>query len=369
MSAESPIMITEEPRVLDVEVDQAKAALYDEFVGEVIRTLSSHAADEAVYSLWKDPQVVNPTIRQRALATLTVPVGYQLPYAHPETSVVGLLITTEEVDGRHTRVLRDRMEHRPDLAEELAQGVLYWSRRVIADRKDGVTDAYRYDENARSYQRITQGVLPIVGVAVAKNLLESCPVGGFDGQNAPYDDILKDEGITGEWRYAAFEQWIARADEIRALSPWQGQQADKDDPVYIGMAWWLNYVQPERATEDTVYDSMVRYLEASVPQHKAYALAEHALAVADRIQDVCLQDVLLERHVSAGIGKIYPGVHILDEAGAERLRRLHTTMVQQGKTEIAAEVKDILDKYRVRTEQADQRMAPLRELYQQLKGE
>lgn len=286
-----------EPRVLGVEIDQVSAALYAEFA--VGRSL------DQVYALWRDPEVTNPTIRQRAVAVLTAPHGYKLPYPHNDQSLGRLLHIDEEVDGKQTNSLRERMKDTPELAKELAHGLLYWLEttggRIVGDTLDS-----RYD-----YQIAIQHLLPIVDEETADRLFAHYPVNdlvpywNMDTASGykPLQNLLCDRETPRKYKDIGLAKWfeIAEQEEHGTVQP-----REEHERAIKNMAEFVQTWTYGNSVDDDVYTAIVSFLESHTPADKTYVRGYLARQVAEHITDEGVRFNFAWRHVSVGpVDKFY----------------------------------------------------------------
>lgn len=280
-----------EPQVLGVEIDQESAALYAEFA-------EGRSLDQ-VYALWKDPEVTNPTIRQRAVAVLTAPHGYNLPYPHSDQSLGRLLHINEEVDGKQTNSLRERMKDTPELATELAQGLLYWLE-TTGGRIEGDTLDSRYD-----YQGAIQHLLPIVDEETADKLFAHYPVNDLEpywnmdtaSGYQPLVNLLYDREIPRKYKDIGLAKWfeVAEQEEQGTVQP-----REEHERAIKKMAKFIQTWTYGEGVDDDIHTAIVSFLESNTPADKTYVQGYVARQVAEHITDEDVRFNFAWRHVFVG---------------------------------------------------------------------
>lgn len=288
---EQYIATSPEPQVLGVEIDPESADLYAEFA-------DGRSLDQ-VYTLWKDPEVTNLTIRQRAVAVLTAPHGYNLPYPHSDQSLGRLLCINEEVDGKQTNSLRERMKDTPELATELAHGLLYWldttGGRIEGDMLDS-----RYD-----YQLAIQHLLPIVDEETADKLFAHYPVNDLEpfwnmdtaSGYQPLVNLLYDREIPRKYKDIGLTKWleVAEQEEQGTVHP-----REEHERAIKNMAEFVQTWTYGEGVDDDIHTAIVSFLESHTPADKTYLRGYVARQVAEHITDEDVRFNFAWRHVFVG---------------------------------------------------------------------
>jgi hypothetical protein len=246
----------QEPLVLGVEINHESAARYEDFA-------SGRSYDE-VYAVWGDPQVVNPTIRQRALAALTRPLNVVLPFASPEQSIARLLCIKEEVDGLETASLRSRLKAKPLLAEEMAAGVLYWYENLQVEAADQIPR-----------QSVIRELLPIVSKETANRLFDYFEINDIfpfytpDSSSGygPLMKLLSDPEIPGKYKDSALTSWMEIAEHEQEGSARPRQEYER---AIWAMANFISDSVYDRDVDDQTITTLVAFLEDHYPQGRTY---------------------------------------------------------------------------------------------------
>lgn len=280
-----------EPQVLGVDIDPASADLYAEFA-------QGRSIDQ-IYELWKDPEVTNPTIRQRAVAVLTAPHGYNLPFPHSAQSLGRLLHIDEEIDGKRTDSLRVRMANRPELAEELAHGLLYWLD-TTGGRIEGDTLDSRYE-----YQSAILHLLPIVDEETADKLFAYYPVNDIEpywnmdtaSGYQPITDLLYDREIPRKYKHAGLAKWleVAEQEETGSVQPREEHERAINKIAEFVQTW----TNGERV-DDVAQTALVAFLEDHTPEGETYVSGYVVSQVAEHIADEDLRFSFTWRHINKG---------------------------------------------------------------------
>lgn len=288
---EQEVATLPEPQVLGVEIDPASADLYAEFA-------EGRSLDQ-VYALWKDPEVTNPTIRQRAVAVLTAPHGYNLPYPHSDQSLGRLLHINEDIDGKQTSSLRERMADKPELATELAHGVLYWLE-TTGGRIEGDTLDSRYD-----YQSAIQHLLPLVDEETADKLFAHYPINDIQpywnmdtaSGYQPLTNILYDRNIPRKYKDIGLAKWfeVAEQEEQGTVQP-----REEHERAIKNMAEFVQTWTYGERVDDEVHTALVTFLESHTPADKTYVQGYVARQVAEHITDEDVRFSFAWRHVCVG---------------------------------------------------------------------
>jgi hypothetical protein len=291
---EQEVATLPEPQVLGVEIDQESAALYAEFA-------EGRSLDQ-VYALWKDSEVTNPTIRQRAVAVLTAPHGYNLPYPHSDQSLGRLLHINEEVDGKQTDSLRERMKDTPELATELAHGLLYWLD-TTGGRIEGDTLDSRYD-----YQSAIQHLLPIVDEETADKLFAHYPVNDLEpywnmdtaSGYQPLVNLLYDREIPRKYKDIGLAKWfeVAEQEEQGTVQP-----REEHERAIKNMAEFVQTWTYGEGVDDDIHTSIASFLESHTPAGTTYVEGFAARQVAEHITDEDVRFNFAWRHILVGPAK------------------------------------------------------------------
>ena len=301
---EQEVATLPEPQVLGVEIDPASADLYAEFA-------EGRSLDQ-IYALWKDPEVTNPTIRQRAVAVLTAPHGYNLPYPHSDQSLGRLLHIDEEVNGKRTNSLRERLSDRPELATELAHGVLYWLE-ITGGRIEGDTLDSRY-----YYQSAIQHLLPLVDEETADKLFAHYPVNDIEpywnmdtaSGYQPLVNLLYDREIPREYKDIGLSKWfeVAEQEEQGTAQPREEHERAISKMAEFVQAWTYG-----EGVDEEVHTAIVTFLEAHTPADKTYARGHVVRQVGEHITDEDVRFDFAWRHVLEGPEDDWGHFRIRDE--------------------------------------------------------
>lgn len=286
------VVTPEEPLVLGVAVDPVAAELYDRFA-------EGRSIDD-IYALWKDPAVVNPTLRQRAVASLSAPRGYEAPYPNPYQSIGRLLYIREEVNGEPTDSLRERLAERPELAEELSQGILYWLDKTGGKIAGDVPDS-RAD-----YQVAIRELLPLVGEDTADRLFSHFAVNDVEAYRDLEDEsgygaassLLVDQAISAKYKQACLDQWFSiasreEAGEAIPREPWE-RALDR----LKGFANEYGYYDD---VDSTVYTQVVRFIEQHSKDSSVYVHGAQVGKAAGHIEDESVKLSFALRHIDNDI--------------------------------------------------------------------
>ncbi|MEK7153241.1 MAG: hypothetical protein AAB834_04795 [Patescibacteria group bacterium] len=285
--------IFQEPQPLGVGIDAANAALWDEYMDQVNPSL------DGLYQLWQDPEITNPGIRQRAVAAMTAPREQELPYAHPDQSIGRLLNITDDVRGESTSSLRARLADRPELAQEVALGVLFWLN-ALKDRPSpakGSADP-RYD-----YQEAIQELLPLATKEVADELFAHFSINDIEpyynmdtaSGYRPAGKLLSDPDMPRRYKGACLAAWfkVARAELTGTELPreeWEG--AAKHLAEFIA-SWTYG-----KNVDDEMHTRIVGFLDANLPKDQRYVQEFAVGRVADHINHDNLRFWFTWRHIA-----------------------------------------------------------------------
>lgn len=281
----------QEPQPLGVEIDPESASLYAEFA-------EGRSLDQ-VYALWKDPEVTNPTVRQRAVAVLTAPHGYNLPYPHSDQSIGRLLNISEEVDGEKTISLRKRLADKPELAKELAYGLMYWLD-TTGGRIEGDTLDSRYD-----YQAAIQHLLPIVDEETADKLFAHYPINDLQpywNMNTasgyqPLVNLLYDAEVPRKYKDVGLAKWFEIAEqEVEGTT----QPREEHERAVNKMAEFVQTWTYGEGVDDEVQTSIVTFLESHIPTGDTYVKGHVVRQVAEHITDEDVRFKFAWRHIFVG---------------------------------------------------------------------
>lgn len=287
---EQEVVALPEPQVLGVEVDPASADLYAEFA-------EGRSLDQ-VYALWKDPEVTNSTIRQRAVATLTVPRGYDLPYPHSDQSIGRLLNIREEVDGEQTSSLRERIAGRPELATELARGVLYWLETTGGRVENDTIGSY-------DYQSAIQHLLPLVDEETADKLFAHYPINDIQPSRdmnivsgyRPLVNLLYDREVPRKYKDIGLTKWfdIAEQEEQGTIRPREERERVINKMTELVQTWTYG-----ENVDGEAHTAIVNFLETHIPADEAYVQGYVVRQVAEHITDENMRFNFALRHVFIG---------------------------------------------------------------------
>lgn len=280
-----------EPKPLGVDVDPSSAALYNEFA-------QGRSLDE-IYKLWKDPEVINPTIRQRAVTVLTAPYGYSLPYPHTDQGLGRLLNIREDIDGDSTFSLRKRLAGRVDLAEELAAGVLYWIQekggRIKGERLDSRSD----------YLSTILSLLPIVSDETADQLFAHFPINdleayrGWESESGyhPLTRVFLDTELPERFKIRSLESWFEVAEKEEAGHSLPRQEHER---ATIKMAQLVEVLGTVEADDQqkVIISAIVAFLEKVTPPASLYIKGYKVTDVASKIIDPDTRFSFAWRHIA-----------------------------------------------------------------------
>lgn len=297
-----------EPQPFGVEVNPDSAALYDEF--------ATGRNFDQVYGLWKNTEITDPTIRQRAVAVLTAPYGYDLPYPHTHQSLGRLLAITEEVDGQQTTSLRERIGDKPELAAELAQGVLYWLD-TTGGRIEGEIIDSRYE-----YFAAIRELLPVVDEETGDKLFAHYPINDLESYWSmddasgyrPLVNLLYDEGVPPKYKEAGVAKWfdIAKREESGEAQPREEHERATKTMAEFVQTWTFG----ERV-DDGIHTAVVSFLEGHVPANDTYVQGFAVGQVARHITDEDVRFKFAWRHIAVGPQEEYGQFRIDDAQGLE----------------------------------------------------
>ncbi|HEX3568138.1 MAG TPA: hypothetical protein VHT70_00485 [Candidatus Saccharimonadales bacterium] len=290
-SGEQQLPAPTEPQPLGVEINPDSAALYDEF--------AANRNFDQVYGLLRDEEITDPTIRQRAVTVLTAPHGYELPYPHSGQSLGHLLAIREEVNGQETTSLRKRVEERPELAAELAQGVLYW-----LDTTGGRVEGDLIDSRGE-YQSAIRELLPVVDEETGDKLFAHYPINDiepywdFDRASGyrPLVNLLYDEGVPRKYKEAGLAKWfdVAEREESGAAQPRAEHERAAKNMAEFVQTWTFG----ERVDAD-VHTAVVSFLEDHIPAGDTYVDGFATGQVAQHITDEDTRFKFAWRHIAIG---------------------------------------------------------------------
>lgn len=279
-----------EPQPLGAEIEPKSAALYEEFASSV-----EHRSLDEVYKLWKDLSVTNPTIRQRAVTVLTAPDGYELPYSHPDQSLSRVLDIDEKIDGQTTHSLRRRLTDKPQLAKELAAGLIYW-----LDTTSGRIEGADLDSRHVYFEAIRQ-LLPIVDEEIADKLFAHYPQPYEDMESEPdrqsLKNLLYDPGIPQRYKYIALAKLFNIAEqEVQAVSQLSEKHEKAIDTLVDIAHGWIY----DKDIDNDVYVVIIEFLESHIPVKNMYMRGYEVRRVAERINDEDIRFSFAWRHVFTG---------------------------------------------------------------------
>ncbi len=159
---------------------------------------------DQMYKIWKDGGVQSPTVRQFMVARLTAP-RTKLLDPSVDQAVGRILHIRDRVDAQPIDSLRERLDGRMDLADELVLGVSYWLRQgarapQILQRSIGTI---------RDYQSVMLAILPIASEARADALFEYYTAFGFEA----LESLICDQDIPQKYRDTSLANLLQTAEE------------------------------------------------------------------------------------------------------------------------------------------------------------
>lgn len=325
-----------EPQPLGVEIDSDSAALYAEFA-------EGRSLDQ-VYALWKDPEVTDPTIRQRAVAVLTAPYGYELPYPHSDQSLGRLLRINEEVEGKQTSSLRERLAYRPELTNELADGLLYWLDTTGGRIEDATLDS-RHD-----YQLAIRHLLPIVNEETAEKLFAHYPINDlepywnidFASGYQPLINLLYDREIPDKYKNIGLAKWfeIAEQEEEGAVEP-----REEHERAIKNMAEFVQTWTYSESVDDDIHTSIVSFIERRTPADTTYVQGFVTRQVAEHITDEDVRFNFAWRHVVVGSASDWSRFRINNDQDLAFIDWMREEAHKRGLPQFDAKADDLVQTY------------------------
>ena len=283
----------QEPQPLGAETDPKSALLWEEFAAGGKRSI------DEIYRLWVDPEVTNPTIRQRAVTILTAPNGYSLPYSHPDQSLGRFLGIDEEIDGERAQSLRKRLAKRPQLATEAAAGLLYW-----IETTGGQIDGAGIDSRP-SYLAAMLELLPIVDEETGDKLFAHYPINDLEsywtldsdsGYN-PLTYLLRDSAVPRRYKNIGLARWFDIAEqEIQGIA----QPRVEHEEAIRKMAEFAQTWTYGEDVDDEVHTAIIAFLEKNTPDGTTYVRPYTARQVEEHITDAGVRFNFAWRHVFIG---------------------------------------------------------------------
>ena len=287
---------SKEPKPLGVEVDPKKAALWDEFV-------KGRNLDD-IYYLWKDPDVTDPTIRQRAVTVLTAPEDIDLPFGHTDQGIGRFLAIEEEGTqeyansiGRKNSSLRVKLADRPELAEEVARGVLYW-----VEKTGGQARADTIDRRS-TYVRTILELLPIVDESTADELFVHYPFNdiqsfsNFESESGygPLRSLLSDSKVADKYKELGLRTWfeIADKEERGIIHP-----REEHEGAIKNMIEFVRTYTHGSKEKSNFYSAIIAFLERYYPTDDRYVHSYEIAQVADLITEEETRFNFVRRHIA-----------------------------------------------------------------------
>lgn len=327
-----------DPTPLGVTVDPQAAAKYDDYAAD--------AGFVEIYELWCDPQISNPTVRQRAVAALTAPYGYDLPYPHEGQSIGSLLRHTDTIRGEATHSLRRRLVGRTVLADEVAAGVLYWL--------DVTKDSDERDiANAReAYQTVILELLPIVNEEMADRLFKHYflndvqPFMDADDNSGynPLTKLLQDSQISTQMKETTLQWWfgVAEAELEGKRAPRQEHERAVDKMAQLLQTWSYS-----ETVDKAVFASMVTFLEEKTPEDLPYIMG-HAVGRVARHFAYASSGVRFsfgQRHILSEVSQDGGGFAI--ETGVDRqyVEWLRQVAAERGRSDFVKRAGELIDQF------------------------
>lgn len=330
-----------EPQPLGVAIDPEGALLYAEFA-------EGRSLDQ-VYALWRDPEVTNPTIRQRAVTVLTAPHGFQVPYPHSEQSIGRLLYIAEEVSGRPTSSLRERLAGRPELATELGRGLLYWLD-TTGGRIEGAMDS------RGEYQAAIQHLLPIVEPEIGDRLFahfslnDIVPYWNMDTASGyqPLVGLLYDRQIPHRYKDDALVRWfeVAEREEQGMTEPREEHERAIKTMADFVQSWTYG-----EGVDDGIHTTIISFLETHTPTGSAYVEGFAARQVAEHIIDEDVRFNFAWRHVVGGSDQDVGHFRVNNERDVAFVGWIREAARQRGITQFDAKAVALLEAYQAERQQ------------------
>lgn len=228
---------------------------------------------EDVHYLWSNTDLP-AGIRQRALAMLTSPgyVDRDFPYSMDTTFIREFLDFAKGNAADQPSELRQDITERPELVDELVDGVLFWiGQNDLMRDKD-------FNSPTGMYVDAIICLLPYASEAKAEELFAHFPKVLTAADQPTYDHestfknaqqntynytarLLGNPHVPGRYKDIALEQWIS------AIRTDKGQQADSFSAmdrltdVLIGMASGAEYID-NRTADPMIRDQIIGFMEA-----------------------------------------------------------------------------------------------------------
>lgn len=253
---------------------------------------------DQIYRVWRNSDTTASDVRDQAVAILTRPQEYELPYDYPKESIGRLLSITEEIEGEETASLRRRLESDPEIADELAEGIISWYTHS--------SNLYRSDKKLASlqleYQQAILELLPVVSSVTRHRLSTVYPsVESLAARQSltdfwPTAELIKDTEIPPAFRTAALDRWLITTEPRINTSE---QDAAFRNQSKAWLAQFAEEWSQEESANPEYITKIIRTFEHQARQdpQRAYLRPDLASAVARHLPDENLRYDFVMRHV------------------------------------------------------------------------
>jgi hypothetical protein len=247
-----------------------------------------------LYDAWRNWDIPSQTVRQFMVAMLTAPKQSSLPH-QTNSGINRLMFIHEDVGGERTRSLRRRLADRPDLAEELASGVLFW-----LGTDEGMQQAMT-PESHGNYRTVTRHLLSLVSEETENRLFEHFITFGDE----MLGELVSDQEVTSKYVEASLEELFRRADQ--ELSATVRPRRVLLIPTANGaLTLALGNLTSARNVDTALCGRIVTFLEEKTPADRAYMDGLNVSRVAGCITDEQTRYAFMRRHINgkSGLGQL-----------------------------------------------------------------
>lgn len=307
-------------------VDLFKRFLTERCFVEGYGFMKGHGFDH-VYSLWKDPDVTDPTIRQCAVTVLTAPRACGLI----SEAVGRLAYIHEKADGSDTSSLRERLRGRPELAEELAAGVLHWLEQTGGDIEHSNSDL-------EGYQRVIRELMPLVGEETAQKLFMRYSFRDTASLLGPLAELLGDAGIHRKYKDICVTHWL------EAIEQEQADAAESGRTYKPELDRLARFVGPYTHVDADTYAVLVACLEKHMPAGVAYEGGYVVRRTAERIGDVEVWFQFAHRHI---MHTDWNSFRVSDDNDLMFATRVQEEAEKRGLDEVRLRAERLIEAYRI----------------------